>query len=166
MSARIDSSRGTIAVASPCLVETLTGERNELLGALSSETKALLDPHLKRVAITRGAALHEPGVDIDYVYFPIGGMIMLAVVMLTGEVIGTATVGREGAVGTKAGFVPNCAHTRALVQISGFADRIATAAFRAALSESSALTAAIADYTDSALSKEEVLAMARPFIAG
>ena len=128
------------------LNRTHSGRRNRLLAALPPADLALLTPHLKDVTLEQGAVLQEQGERIDQVYFPHEGMISLLAVMQQGEAIETATMGREGAVGSLAGLGPRRSHTRAVVQVAGTASRIAAGRFCKAAEESQAIRDSIVRY--------------------
>jgi CRP-like cAMP-binding protein len=90
--------------------------------------------------------LQEQGEHIDQVYFPHGGFISLLAVMQQGNAIEVATMGYEGAVGSLAGLGPRRSHTRAVVQVTGTASRIAATRFRKAAEESEAIHNIIVRY--------------------
>jgi CRP-like cAMP-binding protein len=123
-----------------------SGRRNRLLAALPPADMALLVPHLKDFPLIRGGVLQEQGDRIDQVYFTHDGMISLLTVMQQGDAIETATVGREGAVGSLAGLGPRRSHTRAVVQVAGIASRIAAPRFRKIAEESQAVRDIIVRY--------------------
>lgn len=102
-----------------------TGRRNLLLASLPAKDFALLAPQLKDIVLEQGAVLQEQGERIDQVYFPHDGIVSLLAVMRQGDAIETATIGYEGAVGSFAGLGLRRAHTRAVVEVSGSASRIA-----------------------------------------
>ena len=74
-------------------------EENRLLRRLNADDLSRLQPNLKKFSMTRGVVLHAPGASIEYVYFPVSGMISILAVMKTGEQIETAIIGREGVAG-------------------------------------------------------------------
>jgi CRP-like cAMP-binding protein len=123
-----------------------SGRRNRLLAALPPADMALLAPHLKDFPLIQGVVLQEQGDRIDQVYFTHEGMISLLTVMQQGDAIETATVGREGAVGSLAGLGPRRSHTRAVVQVAGIASRIAAPRFRKIAEESQAVRDIIVRY--------------------
>lgn len=123
-----------------------SGRGNRLLAALPPADLALLTPHLKDMALEQGAILQEQGERIDQVYFAHEGMISLLAVMQQGDAIETATVGREGAVGSLAGLGTRRSHTRAVVQVAGTASRITAARFCKAAGESPAIRDTIVRY--------------------
>jgi len=92
--------------------------RNRLLAALAPSDFALLAPQLTAFSLDEGAILQEADTPIDEVYFPIRGLISLATVMRTGEMVETAMVGREGAIGSFAGLTSVHASARAIVQMA------------------------------------------------
>lgn len=102
---------------------------NRLLKRLDAGDRAALKPHLKLTPMVRGTVLHVAMNPIDYVYFPLSGMISLLAVMSTGEQIETGIVGREGVVGASIGtFGPN-SFGQSTVQMPGQALRISRDAF-------------------------------------
>ncbi|SHF88531.1 hypothetical protein SAMN05444339_11837 [Loktanella atrilutea] len=48
--------------------------QNNLIYTLSSDDRALIEPHLKQVVLERGFVLEEPDQAIDLVYFPTSGV--------------------------------------------------------------------------------------------
>jgi CRP-like cAMP-binding protein len=122
------------------------GRRNRLLAALPPADLALLTPHLKDFPLEQGDVLQEQSDRIDQVYFPHEGMISMLAVMQQGEAIETATIGREGAVGSLAGLGPRRSHTRAVVQVAGTASRIPAGRFCKAADESQAIRDSIVRY--------------------
>jgi CRP-like cAMP-binding protein len=121
---------------------------NRFLAALPSADLALLSPHLRDVPLERGAVLHEPGDELEHVYFPHSGMVSLVVVMLNGASVETATLGRAGIVGAAAGLGSRCAQGRAVVQLPGEAARLAADRFHAAVNESQAIHDLVVRYND------------------
>jgi CRP-like cAMP-binding protein len=126
--------------------------RNRLLAALPPSDFALLAPQLTAFSLEEGAILQEPDCPIDEVYFPIKGLISLATVMRTGEMVETAMVGREGAIGSFAGLTSAqaSAHAsaRAMVQIPGTAAAIPAARLRAAVSRTEGLRQLLLQYNE------------------
>jgi CRP-like cAMP-binding protein len=124
----------------------LSSKRNRLLAALPAADLALLLPHMKDMILEAGAVLQEQGERVEEVYFPHDGIVSLLAVMQQGDAIETATVGREGAVGTLSGFGQRRSHTRDVVQVAGSASRIPAARFRKAAEESQAVRDVIVRY--------------------
>jgi CRP-like cAMP-binding protein len=117
-----------------------------LLASLPGKDLALLSPHLKDIVLERGSVLQEQGEGVERVYFPHDGIISLLAVMRQGDAIETATIGYEGAVGAFAGFGSRRAQTRAVVQVSGSASRIAASRFRKIAEDSDAVCKIIVRY--------------------
>jgi CRP-like cAMP-binding protein len=111
-------------------------KENQLLVALSASDYSVLRPQLKEVRMEQGDVLQDHGERIQYIYFPLSGMISLLSVMRDGKAVETAVVGREGALGAHCGGGMHHAHSRAVVQIPGFAARIAALQFQRAVKDS------------------------------
>src|SRR5689334_12317090 len=107
-------------------------EYNRLLAALPASDYALLQPHLKEAPLEMGAVLQDVGERVQYVYFPLSGMISLLSVMRDGKAVETTALGREGALGISFGLGSNYAFSRAVVQIAGSAARISAVQFQTA----------------------------------
>ncbi|HZM08100.1 MAG TPA: hypothetical protein VFC11_06555 [Methylocella sp.] len=72
--------------------------QNRLLAALTPVDQALLAPLFKEMALKMGTVLQEPETPIEFVYFPLEGMVSLFAVMSDGRGIEIATVDKEGVV--------------------------------------------------------------------
>lgn len=72
---------------------------NRLLDRLSSSVFERLCGRLKPAEFHVAQTLYEAGKPIEYVYFPVDGIISTVVVMLDGSTIEAATIGNEGAAG-------------------------------------------------------------------
>ena len=94
--------------------------KNRILRQLSADELKSVQPWLTWVELQPNVVLHEPGTAIEHIYFPLGGMISLLVVMQTGEAIETGIVGAEGLFG---GDAPINGHLspQATVQLVGAA---------------------------------------------
>ena len=92
--------------------------KNRILRQLSADELKSVQPWLTWVELQPNVVLHEPGTAIEHIYFPLGGMISLLVVMQTGEAIETGIVGAEGLFG---GDAPINGHLspQATVQLVG-----------------------------------------------
>ncbi len=110
------------------------------------------------VSMPRGTVLHEPGDEIDQVWFPHSGMISMLAVMMDGKAIETATVGHEGVVGAMAGLGLHFTLTRATVQVPLVASQIPAAAFRKAVQESESLRDLVVRYNEVLLGQVQVTA--------
>src|SRR5215470_692820 len=119
---------------------------NRLLAALPTSDYAVLEPHLKEIPLETGAVLQDPGERIQYVYFPLSGMVSLLSVMRDGKAVETFAVGREGALGISFSSGSSYAFSRAVVQIGGSAARISATQFQVSLKESEHLREVMARY--------------------
>ena len=98
--------------------------QNQLLAALPAAELNALRPYLKQVALEHGSLLKDSGERIQYVYFPLSGMVSLLSVMSDGKAVKTAVIGCEGALGVQSGFGVANAYSRAIVEVQGAAFRI------------------------------------------
>ena len=73
--------------------------QNRLLAKLPKAEYARLEPHLTRLALTLKHKLYEPNVPIQYVYFPISGIVSMVTIMKDGTRSEVGTVGDEGMIG-------------------------------------------------------------------
>jgi CRP-like cAMP-binding protein len=95
--------------------------RNEMLSSLPASEREALGVHLTRTLLPRDSVLHETGATVKKVYFPESGAISLVVDLTTGEVIESALVGSDGAVGGFAALNGWPALNKAVVQIESSA---------------------------------------------
>lgn len=122
---------------------------NNLLQALRSDSLALLLPHLEHWAGETGLILHEPGDDVQIVYFPCGPTVVSFLVVLDdGRAVETGLVGREGAVGGVASQGRLPAYARAQVQFGGPFLRMMAKDLEAAKAQSPALRNLFSRYAD------------------
>lgn len=122
---------------------------NRLLAALAPADRALLQPHLTRVALARAAVLFEPGDDVTKCHFPVGGtMASLVVLLPDGQAAETATVGCEGAIGGIVSLGHKPAFARGMVQVGGPAYAIETERLEEMKERSGTLRDAMSRYAD------------------
>lgn len=112
---------------------------NHLIGSLDRDDYALLRPYLAETRLKQKVVLQEAGKPIAHVYFPTSGMISMLATFETGEEIEIAAIGREGAIGTRAGFLPQIAFAQAIVQLPGTALKIEIGRFHEAARKSDAI---------------------------
>lgn len=91
------------------------------------------------IALDQDAILSRAGDAIEYVVFPHSGAISLMVDMADGRTVGTAVIGREGAVGTLSVFGPSPSAITAVVRAPGTAARIPASRFHALFDRSPAI---------------------------
>lgn len=81
--------------------------------------------------------LFEPGQPIEYVYFPLSGVISLVTILIEGDLIEMATVGCEGLVGAPMTYDPaKGSNARGVSQIEGDSVRVSVQTFRNELARS------------------------------
>lgn len=113
--------------------------RNGLLAVLSDEDIEQLRPHLQQVRLVLEQVLHEPGEQMDHVYFPESGVVSLTADTKDNGLVEVGMTGREGMVGASVILNPDAiAVHRAVVQVHGSATRMRTAAFGEVLDRSPA----------------------------
>ena len=98
---------------------------NWLLATLEPEDFTALEPHLEMVELTLKQVLYEAGNPIRHAYFPHHGVVSLVNVLEDGQTVEVALFGRGGVVGLLSALVTREAFGRYVVQMAGFASRIA-----------------------------------------
>jgi CRP-like cAMP-binding protein len=121
---------------------------NALLRSLSPGDYHELQRHLRPIGHRSGQVLYEPGDRVDWVYFPESGLVSLISVMLSGDQVETAVVGREGGVGFLEASGAGVIFTQAVVQIDLVAQRAPSQAYRDALNGSETLRRTIASHVE------------------
>ena len=103
---------------------------NRLLATLPKKEFERLLPKLKTVSLVLGEELYEPGDAIKYVYFPNDSIISLISQLSDKAWLEVGMVGNEGMAGLAVFMGVSFSSTRALVQGSGTAMRMNSAAVR------------------------------------
>jgi CRP-like cAMP-binding protein len=121
---------------------------NRLLGALPAREYRRLSSHLETVPLTPKAVLHESDRPIDYVYFPISGIVSMLSRSdgQTGS-IEVGVVGREGMAGLPAFLGTGMSALRSIVQMSGQALRLKAKKISSAAVRGSTLHVLLLRYT-------------------
>ena len=104
---------------------------NRLLASLPKNEYKRLLPKLKTVNLILGEELYEPGEAIKYVYFPNNSIISLISELSETSWLEVGMVGNEGMAGLPVFMGADSSSTAALVQGSGTAMRMSSAAVRA-----------------------------------
>jgi CRP-like cAMP-binding protein len=105
---------------------------NQFIAALPNEARISIEPDFEPVPLQMGDVLHRVGGPVDYVYFPISGLVSIVVTMESGQTADTSIVGREGMVCSAIVLDVNHALDQATVEIPGDAIRIHSRVFIAA----------------------------------
>jgi CRP-like cAMP-binding protein len=84
-------------VATPTLADA---HQNQLLAKLSTADLHALLPLMQSVPLEVPSVISEAGEPLSYAYFPTNGMLSVVRIMLDGNVIEVASVGKDGAFGT------------------------------------------------------------------
>jgi CRP-like cAMP-binding protein len=104
--------------------------RNQLLAALPAAEWERLSPLLEPVDMPLGLVLHESGVALAHVYFPIDSIVSLLYVMADGASAEIAVVGNEGLVGISLFMGGESTPSRAVVQSAGRGFRLEARAMK------------------------------------
>jgi hypothetical protein len=114
---------------------------NSLLASLPDAGYQRLLAGLEPVTLKFGEVLHEPGVPIRYVYFPIDCVISLLATAERHLALAVGLVGHEGMIGSPLALGMHVSPRRALVQGTGTAMRMESALFRKEVRQSEPLCA-------------------------
>jgi CRP-like cAMP-binding protein len=104
--------------------------KNKLLSALPRNVFDALRPDLVHVELQARTQVYAPEDEVEWVYFPSSGMISMLQSTADSRGIELATVGREGALGTMAGFGLNRALNASVVQLPLTAVKVSAPNFR------------------------------------
>jgi|ERR1700752_937441 len=126
---------------------------NRLLATLPKEEYERLLPLLKRITLTFGEVLYEPGDKIKYVYFPNDSIVSLLSALSARSSLEVGMVGNEGMAGLPIFMGVNTSRNRALVQGSGSAMRMTATAVRDEAHRLSALHLLLHRYAHSLLTQ-------------
>ena len=126
---------------------------NRLLAKLPKKEYQRLLPLLKNTTLTFGDVLYEPGDTIKHVYFPNDSIISLLSAVAERSTLEVGMVGNEGMAGLSIFMGVNISSTRALVQASGSALRMSSAAVRDEANHLSSLHRLLHRYTHSLLTQ-------------
>jgi len=126
---------------------------NRLLATLPKNEYKRLQPGLKRISLGFGEVLYEPGDTIKHVYFPNDSIVSLLSALSERSTLEVGMVGNEGMAGLPIFMGVNVSPTRAIVQGSGSAMRMASAAMRREASRTGTLHRLLHRYAHSLLTQ-------------
>ncbi|MEX1265267.1 MAG: cyclic nucleotide-binding domain-containing protein [Actinomycetota bacterium] len=134
----------TIAAVAPQLAGA---DANRMVASLSPEGQDHLLAQALVVEVAPGDVLYEPGRQAPWVFFPLSCVVSIVTVLDDGSAVETATIGREGMVGTfQALGDDQNPNGRAVVQMGGRLIRVDAAVLRAQLRRDPLLVDAIESY--------------------
>ncbi|MDP9222864.1 MAG: Crp/Fnr family transcriptional regulator [Chloroflexota bacterium] len=103
---------------------------NRLLGLLPADVRSQLEADLDPVRVAFKEPLYEPHRPIDYVFFPVDGVVSIVAVLEEGGPVEIATVGNEGMLGLPVFLGGRSIPSRVFCQIEGEALRMRAERFR------------------------------------
>lgn len=121
--------------------------KNRLLAALPTSEYRRLLPKLETVSLSLKQRVYESLKTIDYVYFPLDGIISIVAFMNDGTGIEVATVGNEGMVGLPVFLGADKTPLVAFQQIPGESMRMESEVFTKEIQRNGPLTAILRLYT-------------------
>ncbi len=125
---------------------TSAQSKNRLLASLPPDEYALLVPHLKTMPLEVKQIVGRVHATIDYVFFPLSGIISAMTVMQDGRAIEVATIGNEGMAGVTGLIGGETWPYELMVQVTGDGLRMDAAVFRERTSRDCALRRMLVDY--------------------
>lgn len=126
---------------------TIDYGRNRILQLLPPADAERLARILEPVRISAKEPIYTTGKSIDYVYFPLSGIVSLVMDMAGGQSVEAGTIGREGLVGLPAFLGSSKSLWRTLSQIAGDALRAPIELFREEARRGEALNRLLHRYT-------------------
>jgi CRP-like cAMP-binding protein len=131
---------------------------NRLLAALPSSSLTGIESRFERVSFAVGTIVHDVGEEIEYIYFPTGGIASLQIVMEDGRSVDTTMLGCHGALGLAGTTIPFRQKIRSVVRSSLPALKISAVVFGHAIKEHAAISALEVQFTHSLLFQAQVSA--------
>lgn len=93
--------------------------RNSILASLPEDELNRLRPHLQAIAFKRNQTLHDPGENIENIYFLEEGICSVVSTMEDGNAIEVGIIGRDGFVGLPAVLGTRHSLNRNIIQLPG-----------------------------------------------
>lgn len=121
--------------------------KNLLLASLPQEEYERLQPYLEPVALDLKQTLYEPNVPIEFVYFPLVGVISLLSRTSENDLVELATVGNDSMVGLPVFLGAKQIPGLAMVQVPGTGLRMRTEDLQAHVTSGTALYELLHRYT-------------------
>jgi CRP-like cAMP-binding protein len=109
--------------------------QNRLLSGLSRDIQLRLLPRMEKVSLSIRQLLYEADTPITHVWFPLSGVVSLAVALRDGVTVEVGTIGNEGILGTPVFLGADRSPTKAFCQVAGQAMKMRVDAFSRSLQE-------------------------------
>ena len=116
-----------------------TSPRNQLLAAMSAGDLALLQPHLKPIAMAVFKDMEQPNRPIDTVYFMETGIASVVAVQPDDTKVEVGLIGREGMSGLAVVLGANQSPNSTYIQVAGEGQRMPAKELRKAMDASETL---------------------------
>jgi len=113
--------------------------KNRVLASLPAPEIKRLAPHLSPETLEVGRTLHDPGEQVDTVYFLEEGICSIVVTMESGNTVEVGITGRDGFVGVPAVLGTGQSPNRSYIQIPGYGFSVKAKILRELSEESSRL---------------------------
>jgi len=135
------------------MVDDHRPRENLILAALPPASYQPLLPHLELVEMPLGHSLYESGGKLQYVYFPIEGIVSLLYVTQNGSSAELAVVGREGMIGVSLFMGGETTPNRAVVQSACKAYRLPAKVLKAHFAEGGAVQLILLKFTQTLITQ-------------
>lgn len=122
-------------------------QKNRILSSLPLTTMRRLQPALDHVLLQHGDVLHEPGKEMEYIYFPTSAFISLEHSLQDGRSAEVAGIGNEGMLDASLYSASKTTFARAVVRIAGHVYRIDASLVLSELGRSGQLAGLFLRYT-------------------
>jgi CRP-like cAMP-binding protein len=126
---------------------------NHLLRALAPEDLQRLAPQLELVPMKLGHALYESGGTLQYVYFPVAGIVSMLYVTKAGASAELAVVGCEGMIGISLFMGGETTPNRAVVQSACEAYRLNAARLKSEFARGESMHLRLLRYTQALITQ-------------
>ena len=127
--------------------------QNLILAALPRATYGQLLPQLELVEMDLGHSLYESGGQLQYVYFPVEGIVSLLYVTAGGNSAELAVVGFEGMIGVSLFMGGETTPNRAVVQSACRAYRLPAQTLKTSFAEGGALQLILLKFTQALITQ-------------
>ena len=116
---------------------------NLMLSSLAKPDFEIISPHLEQIELKLGHVIFEADSDIDYIYFPLSGIVSVLVATTNKRRLEVGIYGRDGIGGTPVLLNASRMPYRHLVQHAGEAVRLKSHILREAIVQSPSLLASL-----------------------